>query len=120
MSERSGGMVAAAKARIARFGAWEWVAMVTVLAVAAAGLLFAASGSTAAPAGSDQFTRPQRAAIDAMVRQYILEHPEIIPEAINRLQEREVTKLLDSNRAEIETPYAGAWTGNPSGDVVLV
>ena len=121
MNERNGGMIAAATARIARFGAWEWVAMVTVLAVAAAGLLFAANGGTAAaPAGSDQFTRPQRVAIDAMVREYILEHPEIIPEAINRLQEREVGKLLDSNRTEIETPYAGAWTGNPDGDVVLV
>jgi len=95
--------------------------MATVLAVAAAGLLFAVSGgTTASPVGADQFSRPQRAAIDAMVRQYILEHPEIIPEAINRLQEREVTKLLDSNRDEIETPFASAWAGNPNGDVVLV
>lgn len=120
MNELNGGMLAAAKARIARLGAWEWVAMATVLVVAAGGLLFAANGSTTAPAGSDQFSRPQRAAIDAMVREYILEHPEIIPEAINRLQEREVGKLLDSNRTEIETPYASAWAGNPNGDVVLV
>lgn len=121
MSDEVGGWIAAARARVARFGAWEWVAMVTVLAVAAAGLLYAAnSPATPAPAGSDQFSKPQRAAIDAMVRQYILDHPEIIPEAINRLQEREVAKLLDSNRAEIETPYASAWAGNPNGDVVMV
>lgn len=121
MNDKLGGMVAAARARVARFGAWEWVAMATVVAVAAAGLLFAASGSgTPAPAGADQFSKPQRAAIDAMVRQYILEHPEIIPEAINRLQEREVARLLDSTRDEIETPFAGAWAGNPDGDVVLV
>jgi protein-disulfide isomerase len=115
------GWIAAARARLAGLGAWEWVAMGTVLAVAAAGLLFAANGNSAtAPAGSDHFTKPQRDAIDAMVRGYILEHPEIIPEAINRLQEREVSRLLDSNRSEIETPFAGAWTGNPDGDVVLV
>ncbi len=121
MSETTGGWAAAVRARIAGLGAWEWVAMVTVLAVAAAGLLYATSGASAsAPAGSDQFSKPQREAIDAMVRQYILDHPEIIPEAINRLQEREVAKLLDSNRTEIETPFAGAWTGNPNADVVLV
>lgn len=121
MNDSIGGWILSARTRIARFGAWEWVAMATVLAVAAAGLLYAASsGSTPAPAGSDQFSKPQREAIDAMVRQYILDHPEIIPEAINRLQEREVTKLLDSNRAEIEAPFASAWAGNPNGDVVLV
>lgn len=115
------GWVATARARLAGFGAWEWAGMGTVLAVAAAGLLFAANGSGAtAPAGSDHFTKPQRDAIDSMVREYILEHPEIIPEAINRLQEREVSRLLDSNRSEIETPFAGAWTGNADGDVVLV
>lgn len=120
MNDKSGGLVAAAGARLAKFGIWEWVAMATVLAVAAAGMLFAASSGTAAPAGSDQFSKPQRDAIDAMVRQYILDHPEVIPEAINRLQEREVAKLLDSNRSEIETPFAGAWAGNPDGDVVMV
>jgi protein-disulfide isomerase len=120
MNERIGGWIAAARARVAQFGVWEWAAMATVLVAAAAGLLLAANGSAPAPAGSDQFSRAQREAIDAMVRQYILEHPEIIPEAINRLQEREVEKLLDSNRAEIETPFGAAWAGNPDGDVVMV
>lgn len=120
MNQRIGGWIAAARTRFAQFGLWEWVAMATVLAAAAAGLLFAASSTTPTPAGSDQFTKAQREAIDAMVRQYILSNPEIIPEAINRLQEREVEKLLDSNRAEIETPFAGAWAGNANGDVVVV
>lgn len=120
MNQDIGGWAAAAKVRIARFGLWEWVAMATVLVAAAAGLLFAASSTAPAPAGSDQFTKAQRIAIDAMVREYILANPEIIPEAINRLQEREVEKLLDSNRAEIEAPFGSAWTGNPNGDVVMV
>ena len=120
MNQHIGGWIAAAKTRIARFSLWEWVAMAMVLAAATAGLLFAASSAAPAPAGSDQFTKAQRTAIDAMVREYILANPEIIPEAINRLQEREVEKLLDSNRAEIETPFAGAWAGNADGDVVIV
>lgn len=62
----------------------------------------------------------ERGKMEAVVRDYILEHPEIIPEAIKRLQEREVAKLLDSNRQAIETPFGGAWAGAAKGDVVLV
>jgi protein-disulfide isomerase len=120
MTKDFGGLVAAARARFAQFGLWEWVAMGSVILAAAAGLVIATSSAAPAPAGSDQFTKAQREAIDAMVREYILANPEIIPEAINRLQEREVEKLLDSNRAEIEKPFAGAWAGNPDGDVVMV
>jgi protein-disulfide isomerase len=61
-----------------------------------------------------------RAQIEEVVRQYILDHPEIIPQAIGLLQEREVSSLLDSNREQIETPFEGAFAGNPDGDVVLV
>lgn len=61
-----------------------------------------------------------KAAIEAIVRDYILAHPEIIPEAINGMQSRDVARLLKSNRAEIETPFAGAVAGNPKGDVTLV
>ena len=62
----------------------------------------------------------ERAAIEAVVHDYILEHPEIIPEAINRLQTRAISNLLDANRKDIETPYAGAWAGAKDGDVILV
>ena len=61
-----------------------------------------------------------RAEIEAIVRETILANPELIPQAIDRLQEREVEKLLASNREAIETPFAGAWAGARDGDVVLV
>lgn len=61
-----------------------------------------------------------RAEIEAIVKETILANPELIPEAINRLQQREVEKLLASNRKAIETPFAGAWAGAKDGDVVLV
>ena len=59
-------------------------------------------------------------AMELAVKDAILANPEVIPEAINRLQQREVEKLLASNREAIETPFAGAWTGAKDGDVVLV
>lgn len=58
-------------------------------------------------------------AIGQVVRDYVLENPEILPEAMKRLQERESAKAVTANRAAIFDPYAGAWEGNPSGDVTI-
>ena len=82
-----------------------------------------ALGTVIATQASGESTRVDtrdRAAIEQIVRNYILAHPEIIPEAINGMQARDVARLLDSNRKEIETPFAGAYAGNPKGDVTIV
>lgn len=54
------------------------------------------------------------------VRDYLLENPEILPEAMDRLRERQATKVISANRAALETPFEGAWAGAADGDVVLV
>ena len=54
------------------------------------------------------------------VRDYLLENPEVLPEAMERLRERETAKAIEANRAALETPFAGAWAGAADGDVVLV
>jgi protein-disulfide isomerase len=90
------------------------------LAWALAGILLAGVAGAALAAGTAAAPASDKAAIEKIVRDYILAHPEIIPEAMNRLQTREVTRLLDSNRKEIETPFAGAVAGNPKGDVSVV
>jgi protein-disulfide isomerase len=54
------------------------------------------------------------------VRDYLLENPEVIPEAMQRLQEKEAAHAVAANRAALETPFAGAWAGAGNGDVVLV
>ena len=54
------------------------------------------------------------------VRDYLLENPEILPEAMDRLRDREAAKVVSANRAALETPFAGAWAGAADGDVVLV
>ena len=68
----------------------------------------------ASPIGGD------RAAIEGIVRAYILAHPEIIPDAMRLLQDREVAKVVQANRAALETPFGSAWAGAKDGDVVLV
>jgi protein-disulfide isomerase len=54
------------------------------------------------------------------VRDYLLAHPEVIPEAMARLQEREAGRSVAAIRPQVETPFASAWAGNPKGDVTLV
>lgn len=61
-----------------------------------------------------------RARIEAVVRDYILAHPEIIPEAITRLREKQATDGYAANRAALETPFGSAWAGAGKGDVTLV
>lgn len=61
-----------------------------------------------------------RAAGGAMVREYLLENPEVIPEAMERLQRREQARAVATAGGGITKPYAGAFLGNPNGDVVLV
>ncbi|MFD1951928.1 DsbA family protein [Sphingomonas arantia] len=63
---------------------------------------------------------PGSAAFGEAVRAYILEHPEIIPEAVAKLQQRDTDAVLTSNRAALQTPFSGAWAGAANGDVVLV
>ena len=54
------------------------------------------------------------------VREYLLAHPEVIPEAMQRLRDRETGKVIAASRAAIEAPVGSAWAGNPHGDVTLV
>jgi predicted DsbA family dithiol-disulfide isomerase len=60
-----------------------------------------------APAGSDD------AAFGKKVRAYILAHPQIVAEAAERLR-------IEPVREAVETPFPGAWAGNPQGDVMVV
>ncbi|MEA3040312.1 MAG: hypothetical protein QOE79_2825 [Sphingomonadales bacterium] len=55
-----------------------------------------------------------------IVRDYVLTHPELLPEAMQRLEANEALKAIEANRAAIETPFAGAWAGARDGDVTLV
>jgi protein-disulfide isomerase len=79
-------------------------------AALAAGLVGALIGG-----GAVAFTSSRQS-----VRDYLLENPEVIPEAMDRLRERQAARTVGANRAALETPFAGAWAGARDGDVVLV
>ncbi len=57
---------------------------------------------------------------DAHIRQYILDHPEVLIQSVNGMNAREAGKALQNLRTELETPFPGAIAGNPDGDVTLV
>lgn len=62
----------------------------------------------------------ERAAIEGLVREYILDHPEVLPQAMERLQRREAAAQIEPMRGALETPFPGAVLGNPNGKVTLV
>ncbi|UZK65595.1 DsbA family protein [Sphingomonas sp. M1-B02] len=64
------------------------------------------------------------------IRGYLLAHPEVLPEAMEQLQAREAAKAekvqqsaqaaLPQHLPAVRKAYAGAWAGNPQGDVTVV
>jgi protein-disulfide isomerase len=62
----------------------------------------------------------ERKATEALVRAYILENPEIITEAVEILQKREIAQRLSAAGEKMATPFPGAVAGNPDGDVTVV
>lgn len=76
---------------------------------------------------SAQFEGKDKKAIEEIVRQYILENPEIIVEAIERLRERERIAQEEAQRHALKHSGAALYDnpmtpeyGNPNGDVVVV
>lgn len=65
-------------------------------------------------------TAADRKATEAVVRAYILEHPEIITEAVAILQQRQVADRLSGSAGAIAKPFYSAEAGNPKGDVTIV
>lgn len=113
------------------------VAIGLALLLAIGGYLFWRSndGAVAEP-GSDQakiastaaeqalslagMTTEDRKATEAVVRAYILANPEIITEAVEILQKRQVADRLKSGGAAMAKAFYSAEAGNPNGDVTVV
>ncbi len=53
-------------------------------------------------------------------RTYLMAHPEVLPEAINRYQVQQRQAQLAPVRTELTTPFPGAVLGNPNGKITLV
>ena len=61
-----------------------------------------------------------RGATEQTVREYLLDHPEILPQAMERLHAKEQARRLAPVREQVKTPFPGAILGNPKGSVTLV
>jgi protein-disulfide isomerase len=53
-------------------------------------------------------------------RDYLLAHPEVLPEAMSRYQVQQRQAQLAPVREQLQTPFPGAVLGNPAGKVTLV
>ena len=98
---------------------WFAALAVALAALGAAGGWWWQSRTAPEPAASS-LAKADRAAIEAVVREYILSHPEILPEAMERLQSKGAAQQVTDNRGALETPFPGAVLGNPRGTITLV
>lgn len=61
-----------------------------------------------------------RATMGKVVHDYVLEHPEILPMAMENLRRNDDAKQLAGIRGDVQTPFPGATLGNPNGKIVVV
>ena len=69
----------------------------------------------------------ERGQVERIVHAYLLEHPEVLPEAMDKLRARETARADEAATAAIRTdgpklvtPFASAWTGSAQPDVSVV
>lgn len=89
-------------------------------------LLFAAAGvlALAAPAVTAELSSEQRSQIEGVVREYLVNNPQVLKEAIAALEKHQEDEqrasVADAVRELTSGPVDGIVLGNPEGDVTLV
>ncbi|WP_138379970.1 DsbA family protein [Luteithermobacter gelatinilyticus] len=73
-----------------------------------------------AQADTSGFTDVQKEQIRDVVRQYILENPEIIPEAIDILRSRQIAHVLAQYHEPLYNDGISYVGGNPNGDLTII
>ena len=61
-----------------------------------------------------------RATVERIIDDHLLNNPEILPRAMERLQANVMAQKVAQHRAALTRPYSGAWAGAADGDVTLV
>ncbi|OYX31487.1 MAG: hypothetical protein B7Y99_10165 [Caulobacterales bacterium 32-69-10] len=100
----------------------------SILLAATAALALSAAGCSQAAPGPKAASAPSAgAAAGDQIRAYILAHPEVIEEAIGKLQEKrqaaadtQLQQTLAANRAKIERDPRDYVAGNPQGKITVV
>jgi protein-disulfide isomerase len=92
--------------------------------IGVAGILAGAAGAVlatgAASGAGEKVGTTDRAAIEKIVREYILANPEILPEAMRNLERKEASAKVKAQGDKVEQPFGSAWEGAANGDVTLV
>ena len=60
-----------------------------------------------------------RATTERVIRDYLLNNPEILPQAMERLERTRIAETVERNRERIERPFSGAWAGAADGNVTM-
>lgn len=102
----------------------------TLWLAAAVGILLGATAMVWAQANgvlAGGVDTADRARIERVVHDYILAHPDILPEAMQKLQDRDAAdqkaragRIAVANGAIITKPFGSAWAGSANPDVTLV
>ncbi|PJK27569.1 DsbA family protein [Minwuia thermotolerans] len=76
---------------------------------------------------SDPAAGLSRAEIETIVREYLIEHPQVIVEALQKMQEREemaqaerTRRMIIAHADRLDDPTGRFVAGNPEGDVTIV
>lgn len=93
---------------------WTVLTVVGIVLALAAGLVVGRYWHDSDPASGN------RAEVEKIVHDYILDHPEILPQAMENLQKRENAQALSGISDKVHAPFPGAVMGNPNGKVTLV
>lgn len=91
------------------------------------GVNLAAYSLRAISAEPPRFSDQERTALEKIIREYLLQHPEIIPEAMAELQRREqiaaaanAKRAITANQKRLINDGISVVIGNPDGDVTLI
>lgn len=83
--------------------------------------------SVVAPASAEELSADEKKAIEGVIHEYLLSHPEVVVEAIRKFQaaqeaarEAAAKQRLSELRAPLERNEATPVMGNPDGDVTVV
>jgi protein-disulfide isomerase len=86
-----------------------------------------AFGLSAAPAGAQNFSGPQRTEIEKIIKDYLLAHPEVLQEAMAELEKKQQVAEAEKARSAIKNHSDALFNsprqvvlGNPQGDVTFV
>lgn len=82
--------------------------------------LLLAGGAAGWVLGGSSASAGSKAEVEGIVREYILSHPELLPEAMDNLRQKETGKQLGAVGDKLEVAFPGAVLGNPNGTTVLV